>query len=102
MLADGLDRAGTFMAEHNGEIRRQIAVLHGEVGMADAHCGQFDQHFMRAGIVDGFLDDFEIRSGFLDHGDAGLVGHRGVSFVSTRSTAAQAGQFRRASQRARR
>ena len=65
--------------------------------MADAHCGQFDQHLVGAGIVDGLLDDFEIRSGFFDHGDAGLIGHDSVSFVYTQSTARRPGEFRRAS-----
>ena len=102
VLAHRLDRPRAFMAKHDGKIRRQVAVLHSEVGVAHAHRGQFHQHLMGAGIVDGCFDDFEIRSGFFDHGDAGLVGHGGLSLMSSRSTAALARQFRRASRGTRR
>ena len=75
---DPLHHARALVAEDAGEREGQLAVAHGQIGVADPGGGQPDHDLVRPGLVQGDPLQGEGGAGLVHHGGEGF-GHWGNS-----------------------
>ena len=81
-FADGFDVPRAFVSQDDREGHPvAVQILDGQVSVADARGGQFDQHLAGAGVVYGDVFDFDVAPGLVEYGGLSFVGHGVVSRI---------------------